>query len=98
MRREGKNGIRTNGTIRFGGFDVKGKDTFTVRNKVKILFRGEHLFTLKHGIVKPCLKCGGTRFSCVVVGCETNQYAKGIYKERKRRYTNLYNDKYCVDI
>ena len=45
--------------------------------------------------VRCCQKCGGTRFACKAIFCETNQYGKGIYRQGKK-YTqnplNLYDE------
>lgn len=41
--------------------------------------------------VKCCQKCGGTRFACKAVFCETNQFGKGIYRQGKKYRDNPRN-------
>ena len=44
--------------------------------------------------VRCCTKCGGTRYSCLGVFHETNQYGKGIYRQRKYQRTTPIDDYY----
>ena len=59
--------------------------------KNRFIQNGKKFISIKHGIIKPCLQCGKNRFSCKTICFEINTYGKGIYKEKKRFYDNLYD-------
>lgn len=70
--------------------DVKDDDVDDDKFILDIKPFSEHIIKYD-STVRICQKCGGKRFACKAVFCETNQFGKGIYREGKKYKENPHN-------
>ena len=92
MKLSQKNGIRSNHTVRWNGYNNSG----SIRNKITIAHHSEPDVQRSYKLnstIRCCQMCGGTRFSCKAIFNEPNQYGKGLYKPGKGLYKPGKNNK-----